>query len=96
MVDILGWTMETLPGPAATPAGLQRGAAALRLAPERCDEHNLKSISGNSYCISILFAEMGCRERRRGGETSIALTKPSTAAHKGRSNNHQRTNPRGK
>lgn len=27
---------------------------------EGCDEHNLKSIAGNSYCISILFAEMGC------------------------------------
>lgn len=71
MADILARTMETLPGPAAARARSQHRAAAPRLAPERRDEHNLKSISGSSYCISIVFAEMGCRERRGGRERDV-------------------------
>lgn len=38
---------------------------------EGCDEHNLKSISGNSYCISILFAEMGCWKKSGGREIYV-------------------------
>lgn len=86
--------MEMILQPTAV-KGLQKWGLLLFAWPrEGCDEHSLKSISGNSYCISILFAEMGCwkrMEEERG--LSIALTKHSTAMHKGRSNNYQQTNP---
>ena len=70
MGDFLARKMETTLQPAAV-TGLQNGAAALGPAPERRDEPNLKSISGHSYCISILFAEMGCWERSGGRERDV-------------------------
>lgn len=94
MVDIFAQKMEMILRPTAVKGLTERGLMLLAWLWEGCDEHGLKSISGNSYCISILFAEMGCW-KGMGEESgmSIALTKHSTAMHKGRSNNYQQTNP---
>ena len=85
MVDIFAQKMEMILRPTAVKGLTERGLMLLAWLWEGCDEHGLKSISGNSYCISILFAEMGCWKgmgEERG--MSIALTKHSTAMHKGR------------